>query len=177
MSKRNRGNRVQTQAPPKSVQDRQLRMLRVSQLSARITSGPIPSADEMERYRNVQADFPERIMRDFERRTELAEAQSVHRMGLERTVVGNNVLMERLGWFSASFLGVGTIGGSIWLIYAGKSLEGLAGIVLALGALLGLYVWGRRDQVQAVARKAAAEIVQSGATPEQLDLLSPGPDA
>jgi hypothetical protein len=57
------------------------------------------------------------------------------------------------------------------LIYVGKSLEGFGGVILALGALLGLYVFARRDQVQEIAKKRAAEMLKAGATPEQLDLL------
>lgn len=65
--------------------------------SRHITVGPIPSADELRRYKDIQSDFPERIMRQFERRTEMAEEQARHRMALERRVIGNNIWMERLG--------------------------------------------------------------------------------
>ncbi len=103
----------------------------------------------------------------------MAETQSRHRIEIETTVVKNNVLMERLGWASATSLGLGTIAGSIWLIHDGHSLEGLAGVVAALGALLGLYIWARNDQVQAVTQKRAADMVLGGATPEQLGLVPP----
>ncbi len=71
MSKKNKGNRLapQVQTPPNSVQTRQARVQRAAVLATRVTLGPIPSADELERYRQVQPDLPERIMRQFERRT------------------------------------------------------------------------------------------------------------
>jgi hypothetical protein len=113
-------------------------------------------------------------MRQYERRTDMAELQAEHRMGMESQVVGNNVIMERLGWASATLLGLVAIIGSIWLIYEGRSTAGLVGVISSLVALLGLYVWSRHDQVQAIAKKRAAEMVASGVTPEQLDLLPPG---
>lgn len=182
MSKKNR-NKVATrptahvQNPiPKSVQGRQLRTLRATQLSTRITTGPIPDAEEMLRYQQVQSDLPERIMRQFERRTEMAEAQSRNRMGMENRVVDNNILMERLGWGSATTMGLVVLIGSLLLIYFGKSLVGFGGVISALAALLGLYVFARKDQIQDLAKKRAADLVKTGVTPEQLDLLSPGAD-
>ena len=68
------------------------------------------------RYRQVQADLPERIMQQFERRTERAAIQGDHRMGLENRVVNNNILMERLGWASATTFGLGVLVGSLCLI-------------------------------------------------------------
>lgn len=174
--KKNRGGLAKqgaNQAPiiPKSVQQRQLRSFRMEQLSTRVTFGPIPSADEFLRYQQVQADFPERIMRQYERRMEMAEVQSSHRMKLESHVVRSNTIMERLGWASATSFGWLVLGGSLWLLHEGKSLAGIAGIVTALATLLGLYVWSRRDQMQAITKKRAADLLKAGATPEQLELL------
>lgn len=164
----------QTKAP-KSVQERQLRVLRETQLATRITSGPIPSGDEMIRYGEAQANLPDRIMAQHEKRTAMAEAQSVHRMQMESKTLGNNIVMERLGWFSASTIGLVTIGGSLWLLHEGKSLAGLAGILMSLATLLGLYVFSRKDQVQEVAKKRAANMLKDGITPQQLDMLLPPP--
>ena len=83
--------------------------------------------------------------------------------------------MERLGWASATS-GFGTLGGSIWLIHSGQSVAGLTGIIVALGSLLGLYVWGRRDQIQEITKKRAADLVTTDAAPEQLNLLQPTGD-
>ena len=123
----------------------------------------------MLRYQQVQSDLPERIMQQFERRTAMAEAQSAHRMAMENRVVNNNVLMERLGWVSATTLGLLVLGGSIWLIHDGKPVAGLIGIISALSALLGLYVWSRRDQVQDVTKKRAADMLKSGVTLEEIE--------
>ena len=174
--KRNKLARLQQQQPqqlpPKSVQARQLRELRMTQIAARVTMGPIPSAEELANYAQVQGDLPERIMRQYERRMAMAEAQTQHRMSMESRVVDNNIVMERRGWWSATGLGVLVLGGSLYLVYAGKSLEGLAGIIMALATLLGLYIWGRHDQVQSVTKKRAAEMLRAGTPAEQLDLLS-----
>ncbi len=107
----------------------------------------------------------------------MAEAQSEHRMGLETSVVENNILMERLGWASATTLGLVVLVGSIGLIYVGKSVEGFAGVIVALGTLLGLYVFGRHDQVQDIAKKRATEMIKAGVTPEQLELLPGHPES
>jgi hypothetical protein len=126
----------------------------------------------MLRYQQVQPDLPERIMRQFERRSDMAERQSNHRMAMESRAVGNNILMERLGWLSATGIGGIVLVGSILLIYVGKSLVGFAGVILALATLLGLYVFGRRDQIQEVTKKRAADMLRKGTTPEQLELLA-----
>lgn len=134
-------------------------------IASRITMGPIPSADEMERYRLVQADFPERIMRQYEARTDMARKQGEHRMALESKVISNNVWMERLGWLSATLLGVLGLGGSIWLVYLGKTVGGIAGVITSLAALVGLYLYGKRGQVQEVTKKRAREMVVQGRVP------------
>lgn len=128
--------------------------------------GPIPSAEEMERYRLVQADFPERIMQQYEARTEMARTQGDHRMGLERRVVGNNILMERLGWLSGTALGVFGVGGSMWLVYEGRTVGGIAGVIFSLGTLVGVYLYGKRNQVQDLSRKRAKDMVNQGTIPD-----------
>ncbi len=57
-------------------------------------------------------------------------------------------------------------------MYVGKPLEGFARVILALAALLGLFVFARRDQIQEITKKRAADLLRKGATPEQLDLLA-----
>ena len=110
-------------------------------------------------------------MRQFERRTDMAEAQGQHRISMENKVVSSNIRMEQLGWASATVIALLVIGGSLGLIYQGKSIEGLAGIITALAVLLGLYVWARKDQVQEIAKKQAVEMLRTGATPDQLEML------
>lgn len=143
----------------------------MEQLSARVTFGPIPDSGELLRYQQIQSDLPERIMRQYERRMELAERQSDHRMRLEARVIGNNITMERLGWGSATAFGLIVITGSLWLVHEGKSLVGLSGVILGLATLLGLFVFSRRDQVQDIAKKRAAEMLKHDVTPDQLELL------
>jgi uncharacterized membrane protein len=175
--KRNRLARLHQQQqvqqhPPKSVQARQLRELRTTQIAARVTMGPIPSADELANYAHVQPDLPERIMRQYERRTEMAEAQARHRMAMESKVVDNNIKMERRGWGSGTGLGLFVMAGSMWLVHEGHSVAGLAGVIASLATLVGIYVWGRHDQIQNIAKKRAAEMLKTGVNPsEQLDLL------
>ena len=115
-------------------------------------------------------------MRQFERRTAMAERQGEHRMKQEDRVIRNNILMERLGWLSATLLGFGGLLASLYLVYIGRSAGGIAGIVSSLAALVGLFVYARRDQVQEVAKKRAREMIAQGEPiDEQLDLLPHGP--
>jgi len=136
-----------------------------------MTAGPIPSADELMRYGQVQADLPERIMRQFELRTEMAIGQNEHRIRQEDRVVGNNILMERLGWVTSTVLGLGVLGGSMGLIYEGKSLEGFAGVILGLATLVGLFLAARQKQVQELSKKRAVDMLRGGITSDQLELL------
>ena len=105
----------------------------------RIHLGPLPAPDQLAQYNQILPGLAERIVA-------MAEKQSGHRQDVEGRVVRSNVRNATIGQCFAFVLGAGTIGGSIWLVSIGRSLEGLSGIVVAIGALLGAFVYGKRSQ-------------------------------
>jgi len=78
-----------------------------------------------------------------ERIVSMAESQSAHRQHLEKTVVEGNVRNERLGQIFAFILGATAIIGGVVLIALGKDVQGLVAIIGALGALTGVFIYGR----------------------------------
>src|SRR4051812_4551692 len=49
--------------------------------------GPLPHPEHLAQYKAVQADYPERLLRLYERQTDMAEVQATHRQELEKKVV------------------------------------------------------------------------------------------
>jgi uncharacterized membrane protein len=81
-----------------------------------------------------------------ERIVKMAENQAEHRQGLERHVIHSNASNERLGQIFAFILGLTAILGGVYLIANGQSGQGLTSIIAALGALAGVFVYGRHQQ-------------------------------
>lgn len=76
----------------------------------------------------------------------MAERQSSHRQGLESRVVSSNCANERLGLIAGAIICVGTIAAGTFLILHGKDASGLAAIVTALAAPLGVFIYGKSKQ-------------------------------
>ncbi len=66
-------------------------------------SGPIPPAEEFQKYELVLSGAADRIL-------SMAENQAAHRMGLEKSVIASNQLMQILGWISSSAITLSSIG-------------------------------------------------------------------
>jgi uncharacterized membrane protein len=105
----------------------------------RLHLGPLPSPEQLAQYNQVLPGLAERIVA-------MAEKQSGHRQDIEGRVVRSNIRNATIGQFLAFVLGAGTIGGSIWLVSIGRSLEGVSGVVMAIGSLLWAFVSGKRSQ-------------------------------
>lgn len=104
-------------------------------------SGPLPSADELERYAALMPDMPERLVANWER-------QTAHRMTLERTVIEGDEWRSkwglRLGWVFA----ISLLAASVYLIVNGFGTQGVLVFLtemIGLGAAL-LYTDVRRRQ-------------------------------
>ncbi len=90
-------------------------------VSSSLWSGPLPPPEVFEGYKQIQADFPERILKMAER-----EQKYNHRH-------------IYIGQFSALIIGLVLIVGGFLLIMAGHKLIGIAPIVLAIGSLVSIY--------------------------------------
>ncbi len=59
-----------------------------------------------------------------ERQYAMAEAQTTHRIDIEKRVIKHNINLSYLGWASGFILGGGGLAAAVWLIYIGRQLGG-----------------------------------------------------
>jgi uncharacterized membrane protein len=81
-------------------------------ITAEFSTGLLPHPELLERYKQIQPDFPERMLR-------MAEEQSVHRQSLESKVITGNVTAQHRGQIFALVIAVVALGCGTFLIYTG----------------------------------------------------------
>lgn len=124
-------------------------------------SGPLPPPHILAQYKEVQADYPERMMRLAERQVDMAEHQATHRQGLERTVVNGGSVRSWVGLVFGGIIILAAIFCGTYLIINGRSGEGLAAIIIALIGLVGTYIYGVQKQQKQLDRRAQSVPEQS----------------
>ena len=99
----------------------------------RASIGPIPQPETLLEYEQIMPGLAERIVR-------WTETEAEHRRTLERSLL-------RLSWgglwCAAAMATLSIIGGMV-LVWAGRSVAGLIGIVGAVAGLVVVFVTGRR---------------------------------
>lgn len=111
-----------------------------------IFQGPLPHPDVLKGYAEVDPSFPDRVIG-------LTENQSQHRQNLENTVVEANIKNQRRGSIFAFILGLITIVGAFVLLYTGKSVTGMSSLLLAVGSLAGVFVYGKKGEIKEIRKK------------------------
>ncbi len=161
MSSKNRRNRKRTQSRPPARQGPagrptpevpEVRTLLVEQ-QVEAHYGPLPPADMLGDY---DARFPglaERIIRMAEAPLEMAQSQLAHRQNLERKVIGSDIRARWAGLAAGLIVCIFAIGVGGWLVNRGRSVEGLAAIIAALGAPLGAFIYSERRRREELGRK------------------------
>jgi uncharacterized membrane protein len=76
----------------------------------------------------------------------MAERQSAHRESLEAKVVAGNIANQARGSIFAFIICLVALIGGFTLIATGKSASGLAAIISSLGALAGVFIYGKYQQ-------------------------------
>lgn len=108
-------------------------------------SGPLPPPELLAEYDVIVQGSAGKIIDQF-------VAQGRHRMDLERVVIHGDVRRSNWGLGAGFVLAAGTIAGSFYMIYLGKDIIGLAGIVMALGTLATAFVYGtisrRKERIE-----------------------------
>jgi uncharacterized membrane protein len=102
-------------------------------------SGPLPAPEDLQRYDEILPGGAERIFAAFER-------QSEHRQALEKAVTSANIRAQDRGPWLGFIVALVFFAGSIFLITNGY---GVAGTILGttdLVGLVGVFVYGKRDQ-------------------------------
>jgi len=109
-------------------------------------AGPLPPPEALARYNEILPGLAERIVA-------MAERQSQHRQGLEKTVIESRTRNESRGQTFAFILALVIAVGSITLIATGKPIAGLSLLVAELVALTGVFIYGRKRQENELAQK------------------------
>jgi len=76
----------------------------------------------------------------------MAEEQSAHRRKLEAAVVDGNIESQKRGQTLGFVLALVVLVGGFWLISIDKDAKGISLIIGAASALMGSYIYGRRQQ-------------------------------
>ena len=99
-------------------------------------SGPLPHPAVLSQYREIQPDFPERIMR-------MAESQLRHDQEIEKTQQQAAIKSERRGAYFALIISLGVLALGGYLIVTGQPVAGLVALVAPLTGFVGVFVVGR----------------------------------
>jgi uncharacterized membrane protein len=112
-------------------------------------SGPLPHPEALERYNQIVPGSAERIIA-------MAEDQHDHRIEIETRVIESNISAQKLGTILGFVVAMTAIVGGSLLVYGGKETSGLTAIITALAGLVGVFVYGKREQKKELAGKAQA---------------------
>lgn len=111
------------------------------QTSTRIHQGPLPSPETLAGYDSVHPGFAERIVR-------MAENQSQHRMGLEKTIVNGDNRRAYLG-IAAGLIVVIVVAVLSWiLITVGQYGYAVGMMGISLASIVGVFVYGTNSRRQ-----------------------------
>lgn len=131
---RNQAGPIQQQ--PASMQVRQ-------QVRQQVWVSPVPPPEELEKYRQVVPDSPERILR-------MAEVQAEHRQYCEKRMVRAHSRNSTLGVVFGFLLGLTAIGGGVYLVSIGQETTGLTALIAGVVSLVGVFVYGSRKRPDSV---------------------------
>jgi uncharacterized membrane protein len=109
-------------------------------------SGPIPPPETLAHYNTVLPGAAERILA-------MAEKQQTHRQDLERRVIFSNTRSQTRGTYLGFAIALTAILSGVFLIYIGREVTGIASIIGALAALVGVFVYGKQAQKKDLSEK------------------------
>jgi uncharacterized membrane protein len=112
-------------------------------------SGPLPPPEILAKYNDAIPNGAERIMA-------MAESQSQHRQKLEKDVVAAGIRAQKVGSILGFLICIAALASGTFLIYAGRSVEGLVPIIGALSGLVAVFIYGKRQQKKELEQKSQA---------------------
>ncbi len=104
-------------------------------------SGPIPSAEELQKYKEVYPEAPKIIMEVFQKQTD-------HRINIENIVIKSNTRRATLATMFAFILGLAMISGAIYLMSKGMYVPGYSTLGTAILTLAGSFLYGTKNNRQ-----------------------------
>ncbi len=136
--KKKKQNKVQQhkpQIPQKRVEGPQGGTIQKQTVIHTSYIGPIPPAEDLDRYNQITPGAADRIIA-------MAEKEQTHRHNIDGdTTRGFTEYMRRGQWF-AFILGAVSFLGGIFLIYTGSAGIGASIFMLSLATLVGAAIWG-----------------------------------
>jgi uncharacterized membrane protein len=112
-------------------------------------SGPLPPPEVLAKYNEAIPGGAERIIA-------MVENQSQHRQALEKQVIDANCRAQRTGSVYGFLICMAALASGTFLIYVGKSAQGLVPIIGALGGLVAVFITGKNKQQKELVEKANA---------------------
>lgn len=113
----------------------------VKQVVSQSYSGPIPHFTDFAGYENVLPGSADRILL-------MAENQSLHRQQLESSVISSDISNSRRGQYFGFIIAITMIVGGLGLVFVGRNISGFGTMLLALGSLVGLFIYGKKDEAK-----------------------------
>lgn len=110
-------------------------------------SGPLPSADQLERYNAIVPGMAERLLVNFEKQTD-------HRIGLEKRVIDGDVRRADRGLIFGWIFAMALLAASVYLIATGHEGIGVMGLLGELAVLGGSFIYADYRRRQERNRKA-----------------------
>ena len=102
-------------------------------------TGPLPHPSTLRAYEDIVPGAAGRIL-------DMAEKQSEHRKGIEKSIVNNQIFLSKRGQIFAFIIALGGIGGSFYCAYLGMPIpaSSLGGGTSA--GIIALFITGRRKE-------------------------------
>ncbi len=121
------------------------KLVEFNQTTAVSFSGPIPPPAILEGYEKIVPGAAERIIK-------MAENQSEHRQGLERTVIGSDARNSTMGVIFGFIIGLVGLGAGAYLVKINHPVIGTVFGGGTICSLVGTFVYGtksrRRERVE-----------------------------
>ena len=157
-----RSNLRQTSSPPRTV-DKQsprastlpseidsavrLRIQETLAVRSELFSGPLPHPDHLAAYERIMPGAAKYIFQAF-------GAEGEHRRATESKVAGSNIRLESRGQIFGFVIAMTALIGGIGLMAFDKSISGAAISLSALAALIGAFVWSKRQKKRELGEKS-----------------------
>jgi uncharacterized membrane protein len=125
----------------------------ILQFAASFWRGPLPPPQVLAEYNKAFPGCAERIFA-------MAEQQSQHRRTIEADVIESDIRLRDRGQICAMVLATMVIIGGFVAIMFDHSLTGLSAILVALGSLVGLFLYSRHQATRDL-RTRRAQVAQA----------------
>ncbi|MDQ3019945.1 MAG: DUF2335 domain-containing protein [Bacteroidota bacterium] len=108
----------------------------VFSISRSLFSGPLPPPETLIKYNTAYSKAAEVIIECFRKQVD-------HRMSIENKFMNTTSRNSTMGVISAALIGILGVAGGVFLLYSDKNISGFSTIILSVGSLVGIYLYGK----------------------------------